>query len=164
MPKSAARRHVRFVPRRQEWPRAGTYQLGVHTVKPTAIMIGRRGTWRLPRGEYVYTGRASRGLLSRIMRYVQIADSQASDQARPLRWHIDYILASPAVRLVCVVLCSADPADECRVNQATGGDIVVPRCGASDCRAGCGAHFKRVPRGYLSRCESVVAVGPSRPV
>jgi hypothetical protein len=33
---------------------------------------------------------------------------------------------------------------ECVVNQWTAGEIIVPRFGASDCRAKCGSHLKRL--------------------
>jgi Uri superfamily endonuclease len=32
--------------------------------------------------------------------------------------------------------------EECRLNQASGGQVLVRGFGASDCRAGCGAHLK----------------------
>lgn len=58
-----------------------------------------------------------------------------------MRWHADYLLTAPGVRVV-EVRRSTRP--ECVVNRATRGRIVAPGFGASDCVAGCGAHLKRV--------------------
>ncbi len=61
-----------------------------------------------------------------------------------LHWHIDYLLIHPAVMLTRIVLCSPDPTDECPIHQQTAGQVILTGFGASDCRAGCGAHLLRV--------------------
>jgi Uri superfamily endonuclease len=61
-------------------------------------------------------------------------------RTKRLRWHVDYLLADPDVRIVRV---RRSGLGECALNQRTGGRIVVPGFGASDCRAGCGSHLKR---------------------
>ena len=60
-------------------------------------------------------------------------------RAKRLRWHIDYLLAAPCVRVVDVRRF-AEP--ECEVCHRTGGRILVAGFGASDCRAHCGSHLK----------------------
>jgi Uri superfamily endonuclease len=120
------------------WPGAGTYQLWIRLRRPVVLRIGRLGRVALPAGVYVYTGRAARALQARVRRHVT--------GGRRRHWHIDYLLAAPAARLVQVVLVSPDPADECRANVelARRGQCPVPRFGASDCRQGCPAHLWRV--------------------
>jgi Uri superfamily endonuclease len=117
-----------------------TYQLVIDVARPTRCTIGRLGTFAFPAGRYVYTGSAVRGLESRIARHLR--------REKTLRWHIDYLLAAPGVRIVEVV---RSRKAECVLNRATPGAVVVPGFGASDCRAGCGAHLKHVgdrsPRG-----------------
>ena len=95
------------------------------------LRIGKLGVFSLPNGQYVYTGSARRGLESRIARHLR------SDKA--LRWHIDYLLNAPGVHVTSIV---RSHRDECRLNQATPGTLPVTGFGASDCKAGCGAHLK----------------------
>ena len=97
------------------------------------LQVGRLGWFEFPAGVYVYTGSAKRGLEARIARH-QRADKK-------LRWHIDYLLAAPGVRILKVV---RSWRDECRLNQGSPGEIAVPGFGASDCKSGCGGHLKYV--------------------
>lgn len=132
-----------FRPTLGAWPDAGVYQLWIDVRHPVRVLVGALGTvWFAP-GVYVYTGRATRGLRARVRRH--------AFGAPRLRWHIDYLLAQPGVRVRKVALASENAADECRVNRRGGGRwIAVPRFGASDCRAGCPGHLwqaKRRPRG-----------------
>jgi Uri superfamily endonuclease len=53
------------------------------------------------------------------------------------RWHIDYLLAAPAL---AVTVRSTD--GECELNQTPAGTMPVAGFGASDCRAGRGSHLK----------------------
>jgi Uri superfamily endonuclease len=99
------------------------------------IRVGRLGVFRFRPGTYVYTGRAARGLKARVLRHIR--GSQCK------HWHIDYLLGRSEVRLQRVTLASGNPADECRVNQATPGRPVIRGFGASDCRQGCGAHLRQ---------------------
>jgi Uri superfamily endonuclease len=79
----------------------------------------------------VYTGSAKRHIEARIARHLR--------QKKALRWHIDYLLAAPGVRVVDVV---RSRRSECALNRAARGRIPVAGFGASDCGAGCGAHLK----------------------
>jgi len=108
-----------------------TYQLLVEVDRPIALVVGRLGRIELPAGRYVYTGSAKRNLEARIARHLRTE--------KTLRWHIDYLLAAPGVRVVQV---KRSRRGECPLNQASRGQVLVPGFGASDCRAGCGSHLK----------------------
>lgn len=100
---------------------------------PVRVAVGRLGEFEFPAGRYCYTGSALRNLEARIRRHLS--------PVKKMHWHIDYLLAAPGVS-VCAVRRFRE--GECTVNRRTAGDIPVPGFGASDCRAGCGSHLKRV--------------------
>ena len=56
-----------------------------------------------------------------------------------MRWHIDFLLGAPGVKITEV---TRSCRDECRLNQASPGRILVPGFGSSDCNAGCRSHLK----------------------
>lgn len=112
-------------------PGATSYRLLIVVERTVRTRIGRLGTFDFPAGRYVYTGSAKRQLEARIARHRR--------REKALRWHVDYLLAAPGVR-VARVLRSSRP--ECELNGAVRGRVVVPGFGASDCRAKCGAHLK----------------------
>jgi Uri superfamily endonuclease len=111
--------------------RETTYQLLIEMPRPLRLRIGRLGAFDFPPGRYVYTGSAKRALDARIARHAR--------QEKALRWHIDYLLAAPGVRIVEVL---RSRRGECPLNRAVRGRALVAGFGASDCRAGCGAHLK----------------------
>jgi Uri superfamily endonuclease len=96
-----------------------SYKLHIRVTRPLRLKVGALGELQFPPGHYVYTGSARRD--------------------KPLRWHIDYLLADPAAAIERV---ETGTRAGCRRNQATAGRVLHPRFGASDCRAGCGAHLK----------------------
>jgi Uri superfamily endonuclease len=108
-----------------------SYQLLFELSAPARLRIGRLGIFDFPAGRYVYTGSARRNFEARIRRHLS--------RDKRLRWHIDYLLESRAVRIVRV---RGSTRAECALNHATRGAVVVARFGASDCRAGCGSHLK----------------------
>ncbi len=125
-------------PEAPEAPRPGkpavvSYQLLIEVAAPVRCRIGRLGEFVFAPGCYVYTGSARRALEARIARHLR--------PQKTLHWHIDYLLAAPGVSVVDVKR-SARP--ECLLNRAARGIVVVPGFGASDCRAGCGAHLKQM--------------------
>lgn len=97
------------------------------------MRVGRLGTFDFPAGRYVYTGSALRNFEARVNRHL-------SDTKR-MHWHIDYLLAAPGVRVLEVRRFAET---ECSINQNTEGEAPVAGFGASDCRAGCGSHLKRL--------------------
>jgi Uri superfamily endonuclease len=110
-----------------------SYQLLIELPKPVTLTVGRLGSFRLPAGRYLYTGSARRNLEARIARHLR-AD-------KTLRWHIDYLLAAEGTRVLKV---RRSTREECTLNQAAAGSIPIPGFGASDCRAACRSHLKRV--------------------
>ncbi len=115
-----------------------TYQLHLLLPRPCRLQVGRLGIFHLPAGFYMYTGSARRGLTARVSRHFS--------RAKTLRWHIDYLLDGHA-RIVDVRYFARE---ECALNRATPGRVLIPRFGASDCRAGCGSHLK-----YLGIVETI---------
>lgn len=110
-----------------------TYPLFIEVAKPVHIAVGRLGTHEFPAGRYVYTGSAKRALEARIARHLRATKS--------LHWHIDHLLAAIGVKVVDVRRSSRG---ECALNRSTKGAVIVAGFGSSDCRAGCGSHFKFV--------------------
>jgi Uri superfamily endonuclease len=108
-----------------------SYQLAIEVQRPVHCVIGRLGAFDFPTGCYVYTGSAKRGLEARISRHLR------SEKA--MRWHVDYLLGIPGVKVTKVV---RSRRSECCLNQASPGNVLIPGFGASDCKSGCGAHLK----------------------
>jgi len=79
----------------------------------------------------MYTGSARRNIEVRIARHLR--------QEKKLKWHIDYLLASPHASIGKITQYELS---ECEVNQHTNGIILIACFGASDCLAGCGSHLK----------------------
>lgn len=120
-----------------------TYQLLIRVSRRVTVTIGALGTFDFPAGWYIYTGSAVRALEARVRRHLSAH--------KTLRWHIDYLLAQEGVE-IREVRRFCEP--ECELNQRLEGEIVVPGFGASDCRAGCSSHLKRLPRRpAISRCR-----------
>ena len=127
---------IRFVPTNRSAPAEHppcTYQLLIDVAAPLEVTIGKLGRFRFPAGRYVYTGSALRNFEARIRRH--------QSTVKKMHWHIDYLLAAPGV---CVREVLRRTEGECAVNQQVSGAIQVPGFGASDCRAGCVSHLKRV--------------------
>jgi Uri superfamily endonuclease len=108
-----------------------TYQLDIALAKRVRLCIGYFGTFDFPAGHYVYTGSARSNMEARIARHLR--------HEKMLRWHIDYLLASP---LASVVNVTQFTQEECEINQQSTGIILIKGFGASDCHAGCGSHLK----------------------
>ncbi len=108
-----------------------SYQLHIRLDKATRLKVGKLGTFLFPKGWYIYTGSAKRHLQARISRHLS--------RDKRMRWHIDYLLASPhaSVRRV-----TSTHKEECCLNQATQGHIVASGFGSSDCTNHCGSHLK----------------------
>ena len=110
-----------------------TYQLLIDVSRPIRVRVGRLGEFDFLPGLYLYTGSALRNYEARIRRHLS--------STKKMRWHVDYLLAAPGVS-VSEVRRYNEP--ECLINSRTLGQIVVPGFGASDCRAGCCSHLKRI--------------------
>ena len=110
-----------------------TYQLLIRVSRPVQVTVGRFGTFDFPAGWYVYTGSARRNFEARVRRHLS--------PHKTLRWHIDYLLAAPGVAIRDV---RRTTEAECALNQQLAGVLIVAGFGASDCRAGCVSHLKRL--------------------
>ncbi|HKJ87626.1 MAG TPA: GIY-YIG nuclease family protein, partial [Gammaproteobacteria bacterium] len=119
-------------------PPRTTYQLWIWLDRPLRTAVGRLGVCAFPRGWYAYTGSARGGPAARIRRHCR----DAADKR--LRWHINCFLAVPETRILYV---SVSEQPECSLNAATGGQVVCPGLGASDCRAGCSSHLRYLGKG-----------------
>ena len=110
-----------------------TYQLLIEVAVPVRVVVGCFGVFNFPAGLYCYTGSARRNFEARIERHLSAK--------KRLRWHIDYLLAAPGVAIRDV---RRTTEAECALNQQLAGEVIVAGFGASDCRAGCVSHLKRL--------------------
>jgi len=109
------------------------YQLWIKVGEPVTLRVGSLGILDFPAGVYIYTGSGRRNLEQRIRRHLS--------GAKHIRWHIDYLLSNPSVRVLAV---HRSRLEECFWNRATRGRILFPRFGATDCRRGCVSHLKYI--------------------
>jgi Uri superfamily endonuclease len=110
---------------------ARTYQLHIQLGRRQKITVGRLGQFTFEKGNYLYTGSATRNMKQRLLRHLS--------GHKTLHWHIDYLLAAKSAKITAISLAAKS---ECVLNQSVKASVPVPGFGASDCRAGCGAHLK----------------------
>ena len=121
--------------------KGGSYALWVRRNKGTGLQTGKKRSIYYPAGDYLYFGRAQKGLLKRLERHARVD--------KRLFWHIDYLLDDSGSRLLNSFILSADPEDECRAAAAV---LNRRRCeavagfGNSDCKKGCLSHLVYFPR------------------
>lgn len=100
-----------------------------------SLKIGSLGMVTFASGFYCYVGSAlGSGGLERVTRHIRVA---AHGDKRP-RWHIDYLLISPAFRLNRVYCAPTSERLECPLARALPLAI-IPGFGSSDCR--CAGHL-----------------------
>lgn len=118
----------------------GTYLLIIELKRSREIEVGKLGIFFFPRGYYVYTGSAMRGIYQRINRHLT--------KKKKLRWHIDYFLKYGEIKEV--VTFESRTKTECIVNQEIkiifGGKIIAPGFGAGDCRGNCESHLLSIQK------------------
>jgi len=119
---------------------SGLYQLVILLREARVIRVGRRGRFAFPKGYYVYTGSARRGLESRVVRHLR--------SEKRLRWHVDYLLRYG--RVVDVKRYRHSHRPKCELNRNVGklpgSRAVVPGFGSSDCECPTHLyHFRRNP-------------------
>jgi Uri superfamily endonuclease len=126
--------------------RKGIYQLLIHLPKPVVIQIGKKGRFEFPKGYFIYTGSARRGLDARVERHLR--------KEKKHFWHIDYLLDHASVKQV--FLFPDNGTDECslakRMLRRPEAEVIVPRFGASDCN--CQSHlvfFRRLKNAPLKQ-------------
>lgn len=108
-----------------------TYQLIFTLCEMVRLQIGKLGVFNFPAGFYIYTGSAKKNIGARVQRHVC--------REKKLRWHIDYLLTSPAVQIIDIYYYTET---ECVIHQQSAGQILIPHFGASDCRNHCGSHLR----------------------
>jgi len=120
----------------------GAYILFLDVPKSLTLDVGALKTCSLPAGRYAYVGSAKSGIDGRVSRHRRLSILKAGK----LRWHIDYLLAHPEVRLTGEKRLAG--SSECdvsrRIAARKGITVPVPRFGSTDCRAGCKAHLYRL--------------------
>jgi Uri superfamily endonuclease len=106
---------------------SGVYHLLIFMRSGRQIQIGRLGRHWFPRGYYVYTGRAKKGLRKRLTRHWR--------RNKKLRWHIDYLLRH--AQLIGEKKCLTSAEQECllnkRIMRRPSAQVRVKKFGASDC-------------------------------
>ena len=136
----------------------GVYALIIKNQKEEYLQIGKMGNFLFPGGFYVYIGSAlgstSTSLEHRLKRHLS--------PLKKLFWHIDYFLNSENVKIISILYAHTSEQKECElasaISQLSKAEILVPRFGASDCRANCGAHlfyFNMAQEELINQIKSV---------
>lgn len=120
---------------------SGIYCLILYLEKEIAITVGKLGHILFPKGYYVYTGRALKGLSSRIKRHL--------DRRKTIRWHIDYLLQYEKIKIVDILIYSEKFYTECEINKRVKNieeaTTIAKGFGSSDCKAKCMSHLTYFP-------------------
>ncbi|MDI6807052.1 MAG: GIY-YIG nuclease family protein [Candidatus Aenigmarchaeota archaeon] len=113
----------------------GVYCLIIRLDKEQKIKIGSLGEVKFPKGFYVYTGSALKGLRARINRHRK--------KQKKLFWHIDYFLASKHAKVSKAIAIRTNKRLECKLNKAVSNlpnaKVLVKGFGCSDCS--CKSHL-----------------------
>jgi Uri superfamily endonuclease len=110
----------------------GVYLLLINLKKNSRIKIGRLGRITFPKGFYVYVGSALNSLQARVARHLS--------SEKKLKWHIDYLLASPNAEVETVITRQTEKKIECKVNEIIQKfGKPVEKFGSSDCK--CKSHL-----------------------
>ena len=124
---------------------SGCYQLLIRLQDSLSIPIGRLGCFEFPKGYYIYTGSAQKGLQTRLARHQR--------KEKKLHWHIDYLLQH--AEILETFTFRGRKQTECQLNrklfEKNHAISVVPGFGSSDCR--CRTHlayFSRKPQNISS--------------
>jgi Uri superfamily endonuclease len=120
----------------------GAYVLLLSAEENAKVKVGSLGEIKLAKGHYAYVGSAlGRGLNleKRVQRHKRLAETKAGC----LRWHIDYLLASPSFRWREAILIESSEPLECAVSRRLEAlaEAVIPKFGSSDCKNACRGHL-----------------------
>jgi endonuclease-3 len=98
-----------------------TYLLELHLSRSRIIKIGRLGSYRFSKGNYIYVGSAQKNFHQRITRHLR--------KEKKTYWHIDYLLRH--ARVTRVYSCNLkEEAAAAKLARIMG--TPVPHFGASD--------------------------------
>lgn len=112
-----------------------SYQIHLEFNKDSTIEIGKLGKFTFKKGLYIYTGSAKRNIDARIKRHLK--------KDKKLHWHIDFLTSSPNCKIIKTNKFSQE---ECALNQATKGRIIINHFGSSDCKKSCISHLKFITK------------------
>ncbi|MFQ6085441.1 MAG: DUF123 domain-containing protein [Candidatus Bathyarchaeia archaeon] len=119
----------------------GTYVLLLRVTEPFRTEVGALGPRSFPAGYYCYVGSAVGKRMTierRVGRHRRVKDGEET----PLRWHIDYVLREPRVKIEAVFSLKGSRR-ECEVAEfISARGIPLKGLGSSDCR--CESHLFRV--------------------
>lgn len=120
----------------------GVYVLLISVPKHVRVKVGALGTHVFLKGTYIYVGSAQNNLEKRVNRHFKTV--------KPLRWHIDYLLASRGARIVKAFWKKGERVEECRIAQKLNEiGTSIKGFGCSDCS--CVGHLlKARPHSFLS--------------
>jgi len=111
---------------------SGVYLLIVKVLESREFKVGSLGVIEFREGYYAYVGRAMARLQKRIERHLR--------RPERVRWHIDWLTSSPAVKPLCAIYGETrDPSMEDELAEVLDGEP-VPKFGSSDARTG--SHLK----------------------
>lgn len=120
-------------------PSSGSYALFINVSRK--INLRPEKQWTLDPGNYVYAGRASRGLPARVARHKK--------RNKLIRWHIDWLTTQRSVTCKNIIILPEHPEQECAIVRALMNlptpSAPIARFGSSDCREGCPAHLIMIP-------------------
>ena len=146
-------------PARDMLSRPGCYSLIINLKRNKTIRVGKLGEAVFPAGTYVYTGRAMKGLRTRLKRHCV--------KIKKIHWHIDHLLALPDARIKRMILYPAAPGQECRQNKRIaarpGAAVILKNFGASDCKSGCGSHLLYFAKDLVLKFSGHHSVHPYAP-
>jgi len=117
----------------------GIYTIILRLENHTKCKIGALGSYRFPRGIYLYTGsacgRGSASIEGRMRRH--------EGRRRRNFWHIDYLLGAGGWEILAFVYSNTERSFECKANghirEVTQASFPVMGFGSSDCR--CPSHL-----------------------
>ena len=130
---------------------SGVYQIFIELDQERIIDAGRLGSFMLPKGRHIYTGRAKRNLSQRIERH------QRYD--KKYFWHIDYLLADEHARINDIIINSDNYNGECSKNQKVTNStivILIENFGSSDCKHNCDGRLVYLGQACLTRIPSFI--------
>jgi len=132
----------------------GVYVLVISVSKDIRVNVGALGCANFEKGLYAYVGSAQNSLEERIERHLR--------KAKRRFWHIDYLLASEAVRVLKVFCREAGRHEECKIARKMGANGAPIRgFGSSDCK--CVSHLFKLKsyqflRGFMREITMPLAI------
>jgi len=131
----------------------GSYVLCLAVNKPVKKLIGSLGRISFKKGYYCYVGSAmgrSVTLENRVSRHLR--------KEKRKRWHIDYLLASPSVSILRILLLPSTERLEEKISSflEKRADLTVSGFGSSDCKTKGNLHYFRKKAKLEKAVESLL--------